>query len=219
MPNTADTANAAAIQTLYEIFLAGEYAAVNRMIDDLAMAPTTGDRIAMQRMIGSEQQHFNLLAEQVENAGGDVVAAVDQHRGVFDRYHQTTHPSTWLEALVKMYVGDGLAADFYDEMVERLPTEAHDVMAEALAKTESSEWALDEVRAAVAADPDLKSPLTLWGRRLLGEAITHAQWVLAEDESMTDLLFSQSGSLTAAASFFDNMAERHSQRMADLGLG
>ncbi|MFT3714361.1 MAG: ferritin-like fold-containing protein, partial [Gordonia sp. (in: high G+C Gram-positive bacteria)] len=103
--------------------------------------------------------------------------------------------------------------------VEQLPPEAHDVMAQALSQTTSSDWVRDEVRAAVAADPALASPLTLWGRRLLGEAITHAQWVLAEDEHMTDLLFSGDGSLTAAASFFDNMAQRHAQRMADLGLG
>ncbi|MFT3717086.1 MAG: ferritin-like fold-containing protein, partial [Gordonia sp. (in: high G+C Gram-positive bacteria)] len=190
MPNTPDAVTAPATATLYEIFLAGEYSAVRRLIDDAEMAPTIADRIAMMRMVASEQQHFDLLAQQVEQAGGSVTDAVEKHQRVFDEYHRVTTPSDWLEVLVKMYVGDGLAADFYDEMVEQLPPEAHDVMAQALSQTTSSDWVRDEVRAAVAADPALASPLTLWGRRLLGEAITHAQWVLAEDEHMTDLLFS-----------------------------
>ena len=33
-----------------------------------------------------------------------------------DAFHEGTRPSTWLEGLVKAYVGDGLASDFYREI-------------------------------------------------------------------------------------------------------
>ena len=55
--------------------------------------------------------------------------------------------------------------------------------------------------------------------RLLGEAITHAQWVLAAEEEVTDLLFAGATSLQGVANFFDSVANKHAQRMADLGLG
>ena len=34
----------------------------------------------------------------------------------FDAFHAHTAPRDWLEGLVKAYVGDGLAADFYREI-------------------------------------------------------------------------------------------------------
>ncbi|MFT3661409.1 MAG: ferritin-like fold-containing protein [Gordonia sp. (in: high G+C Gram-positive bacteria)] len=218
MPNTSAAPENSAVTKLYEIFLAGEYAAVRRVIDESEMAPTTRDRVAMMTMMGSEIDHFQVLAERVEAAGGSVEKAVDEHLAVFDEYHRVTEPSDWLEVLVKLYIGDGMVADFSAEMVEVLPEEAREVFHEVLGHTTSSDWARDEVRAAVAADPAIAAPLALWGRRLLGEAITHMQWVLAEDEEVTDLLFARAGALTGAAVFFDNMAERHAQRMADLAL-
>lgn len=218
MPNTPAAPANPVVTTLYEIFLAGEYAAVERLTAESAMAPTTADRVALMAMTGSEIEHFGVLAAQVEGAGRDVAAAVDEHIDVFHRYHRVTDPSTWLEVLVKMYIGDGMSADFFAEMVDRLPVEAHDVFHEVMASTASSDWACDQVRAAVAADPRVAAPLTLWARRLLGEAITHVQWVLAEDPNVTDLLFSGTGSLTDVAGFFDSIAQRHGERMRALGL-
>ena len=34
----------------------------------------------------------------------------------FDAFHERTKPKGWLEGLVKAYVGDGIAKDFYREM-------------------------------------------------------------------------------------------------------
>ena len=45
-----------------------------------------------------------------------------------ENYHRLTTPSTWLEALVKTYVGDALAADFYLEIADVLPDEVADVV-------------------------------------------------------------------------------------------
>ncbi len=218
MPNTPAAPDDHAVTTLYEIFLAGEYAAVQRLIDESAMAPTTGDRVNLMRMIGSEIDHFDVLAGQVTAAGGSVDGAVARHVAVFDKYHRVTTPSNWLEVLVKLYIGDSMVADFFAELGQALPEPVRGVVAQVMAHTVSSDWARDEVRAAVEADPAVAAPLALWGRRLLGEAITHMQWVLAEDDAVTDLLFTGTGSLSNAAGFFDTMAGRHSERMAAMSL-
>ncbi|GEE03958.1 hypothetical protein nbrc107696_44040 [Gordonia spumicola] len=203
---------------LYEVLLAGEFAACYRLIDESAMAPTTSDRVAIVRLIAAEMGHFEELAAQLVEAGGDPDRAVSRHSKVFDEYHRVTTPSSWLEALVKMHIGDGLAADFYVELADAMPEEVQSVMKSVMDSTGSSDFAVTQVRAAIAADPALRSPLALWGRRLLGEAITHMQWVLAEEDEVMDLLFSGDASLATAASFFDAIAERHAQRMADLDL-
>lgn len=218
MPNTSGAPGTPAVTKLYEIFLAGEYAAVGRLMDDAAMAPTTADRVALLRMMGSEIDHFEVLAEKVTAAGASVDEAVVAHVDVFERYHRVTEPRNWLEVLVKIYIGDGMAGDFVAELVQSLPEPAREVLQEVTADSGVFEWARDQVRAAVAADPAVASPLALWGRRLLGEAVTHMQWVLAEDEDVTDLLFAGTGAITNAAHFFESMAQRHSERMAELSL-
>ncbi|MCF8587094.1 ferritin-like fold-containing protein [Gordonia liuliyuniae] len=213
MPNTSN-----ATAKLYGLLLAGEFAACYRLIDESTMAPTTADRVAIARLIAAEMAHFEELATQVSGVGGDPEAAVSAHAKVFDDYHRVTTPSSWLEALVKMYIGDGLAADFYTELADRMSSDVQPVVASVLGSTGSSQFAVDRVRAAIAADPSSRSALALWGRRLLGEAITHMQWVLAEEDEVMDLLFTGDATLATAASFFDGIAERHAQRMADLGL-
>lgn len=218
MSNTPEAPETTATAKLYEIFLAGEYAAVQRFIDDAALAPGTADRVAMMRVMAEEVGHLDELSARVRAGGGDPVAAIDRHIGVFDRYHHTTQPRNWLEVLVKLYIGDGLVADFSAELRSTLPDSAREVLRLAASDPTSMDWARDQVRAAVAADPAAADPLTLWGRRLLGEAITHMQWVLAEDPEVTDLLFTGRGSIANVANFFEAMAQRHGERMADLSL-
>ncbi len=222
-PDPTDTAatsdDGGAIGKLFAVLLAGEYAAFYRLIDESRMAPDVASKVAIARMAASEINHYDTLAEQVCARGIDPIAAVERYRSIFDDYHRVTTPKTWYEALVKAYVGDGLAADFYTEVSGVLPADAQTVIREVMAETANSRFARDQVAAAVAADPSLRSPLILWGRRLLGEAVTHAQWVLAAEEEVTDLLFAGSASLQGIAGFFDAITADHATRMAELGLG
>ncbi|MEE3850853.1 ferritin-like fold-containing protein [Gordonia sp. LSe1-13] len=208
-----------AVAKLFAVLLAGEYAAFYRLVDESRMAPDVASQVAIARMAASEMRHFDALAEQVSAHDIDPTQAVERYRSIFDRYHRVTTPKTWYEALVKAYVGDGLAADFYTEVSGALPADAQSVIREVMAETVNSHFAREQVSAAVAANPSLKSPLTLWGRRLLGEAVTHAQWVLAAEEEVTDLLFTGSASLNGIAGFFDAITAEHDKRMRDLGLG
>lgn len=216
---TAIDPNDPAIGKLFAVLLAGEYAAFDRLLAESATAPNVAGRIAIARLTAAEIGHFDALAEQVSARGLDPVTEVERYRSVFDKYHRVTTPKTWYETLVKAYVGDGLAADFYTELSGVLPESVHSVIAEVMSATGNSQFARAEVLDAVNRDPALRSPLTLWGRRLLGEAITHTQWVLAAEDQVADLLFANASSLSGMSGFFDTVAARHATRMSDLGLG
>ena len=151
--------------------------------------------------------------------GVDVVPAMTKYAPALENYHRLTTPSTWLEALVKTYVGDALAADFYLEIAGSLPAEAADVVRAVLSETGHSQFVVAEVRAAVSASDRQRHRLALWSRRLLGEAITQAQFVMAEHDELVDLVLSSGEGLTQMTEFFERLQETHKNRVRELGLG
>lgn len=205
------------IDALFALLAYGEVAAFYRLTDEARMAPDLRGRISMAAMAAAEMGHFELLREALERRGVDVVDAMSKYATALDDYHRLTMPSTWLEALVKTYVGDAMAADFYLEIADGLPDDAADVVRAVLAETKHSQFVVDEVRSAVMSSAKQRSRLALWSRRLLGEAITQAQYVLADHDELVDLVMSGAG-LTHLAGFFDRVQHTHDERMRELGL-
>lgn len=103
-------------------------------------------------------------------------------------------------------------------IADGLPDEVADVVRAALSETGHSQFVVAEVRAAVTASGKQRSRLALWSRRLLGEAITQAQLVLADHDELVDLVVSGSGGLSQLGAFFDRLQQTHDQRMRELGL-
>jgi hypothetical protein len=139
-----------------------------------------------------------------------------------DGFHDKTAPADWFESLVKAYVGDGIASDFYREIAAFVDAETRALIIESLAKAGQSEFVVDRVRKAIDLDHRVGGRLALWGRRLMGEALSQAQRVAAERDALSALL---SGGvdrpgmdLAAIGRMFARLTENHSQRMAALGL-
>ena len=141
-----------------------------------------------------------------------------RYASALENYHRLTTPSTWLEALVKTYVGDALAADFYLEIADVLPDEVADVVRAVLSETGHSQFVVAEVQAAVTTSGRQRSRLALWSRRLLGEAITQAQYVLADHDELVDLVVTSGEGLSQVTEFFDRLQRTHASRMQQLGL-
>jgi tRNA isopentenyl-2-thiomethyl-A-37 hydroxylase MiaE len=212
------TADHPGVDKLFGLLAYGEVAAFYRLTEEARMAPNLAGRINMAAMAAAEMGHYELLRNTLERRGVDVISAMSQYASTLEDYHSLTTPSTWLEALVKTYVGDALAADFYLEIADVLPAEVADVVRGVLAETGHSQFAVAEVREAVAASDVHRSRLALWSRRLLGEAITQAQYVLADHDELVDLVVSSTDGLGQLTEFFDRLQRTHAERMAHLGL-
>ncbi|AAS05861.1 ferritin-like fold-containing protein [Mycobacterium avium] len=207
------------VNELFAVLAYGEIAAFYRLTDEAKMAPDLRGRISMASMAAAEMQHYEQLRDALESRGVDVVSAMSKYVSALENYHRLTMPSTWLEALVKTYVGDALAADLYLEIADGLPDEVADVVRAALAETGHSQFVVAEVRAAVTSSSKQRSRLALWARRLLGEAITQAQYLLAGHDELVDLVVSGAGGLGQLNAFFDRLQQTHERRMRELGLG
>ena len=206
------------VNELFAVLAYGEVAAFYRLTDEARMAPDLRGRISMASMAAAEMGHYELLHQALAARGVDVVAAMSKYVSALENYHRLTTPSTWLEALVKTYVADALAADLYLEIADGLPDEVADVVRATLAETGHSQFVVAEVRAAVMSSGRQRSRLALWSRRLLGEAITQAQFVLAEHDELVDLVLRGTGGLYQLGAFFDRLQRTHDERMRELGL-
>lgn len=200
----------------------GEISAFERLAEDARLAPTLEDKVAIVTMATAEFAHVAPLRERLESLGADPFAAMAPFRSAIDLFHAHTAPSDWFEGLIKAYVGDGMANDFYREIAAYLDAETRDLVVATLEDGGHSRFVVDRVRAAIAADHRLGGRLALWGRRLMGEALTQAQRVAAERDALSALLaggVDRPGlDLAAIGRMFARITERHAERMAELGL-
>ena len=214
----ADEREHPGVNQLFALLAYGEVAAFYRLTDEARMAPNLAGRINMASMAAAEMNHYELLRDALQKRGVDIVPAMTKYASALENYHRLTMPSTWLEALVKTYIGDALAADFYLEIADALPGGAGDVVREVLAETGHSQFVVAEVQAAVTASDKQRHRLALWSRRLLGEAITQAQYVLAQHDELVDLVMSSGEGLGQMAEFFERLQNTHDRRVRELGL-
>ena len=226
MDVTAESGADPAVVDLLGMMACGELLAFERLAHDAALAPSIEDKAELARMAVAEFNHFTVLREHLLKVGANPGAAMAPFVDPLAEFHQRTAASNWLEGLVKAYVGDGLAADFYREIGGFLDPATSDLVQEVLADTGHSRFVVERVRAAIEADPRVAGPLALWGRRLMGEALTQAQRVAGERDTLVALILGGSADATdrpgvdfhQIGAMLSRLTAAHSERMAALGL-
>jgi hypothetical protein len=208
----------AALVDLIGALAYGELCAFDRLAEDARMAPNLAGRTAMSSMAAVEYGHYQLLANRLRHLKATPEEAMAPFVAPLEAYHAQTKPSNWLEGVVKAYVGDGIGADFYREVAQYVDDSTRELMLEVLADEGRMAFAIAEVRAAIAAQPTVADRLGLWARRLIGEAIIQTQYALAERDALTELLVEATGDLSGIAALISRITERHSERLAALGL-
>lgn len=218
----ADDAYRSAVIDLLGALAYGELTAFERLAEDAAFAPTIADKAALAAMAVAEYNHFALLRARLEILGAVAEDAMEPFTAALEAFHERTAPSGWLEGLVKAYVGDGIATDFYREVSAYLDDSTRDLVLAVLEDTGHSAFAVDRVRAAIAAEPRLAGRLALWGRRIVGEALSQAQRVAAERDALAALLVGgvahRGADLAEVGRMFARLTDNHTRRMAALGL-
>ncbi len=139
-----------------------------RLSDDAALAIALSDKEALAEMAVAEFGHFQLLRDRIQEMRRDPRRRSAPFVAAIDAFHARTAPADWLEGLVKAYVGDGIAADFYRAVAELLDQDTGRSCSTVLADTGHAEFVVARVRAAIEADPKVAGRLALWARRLVG---------------------------------------------------
>lgn len=211
-------------QDHYEAALLGlvayrELTAFERLSSDARFSPTLVDRESLARLAVVEFGHYELVREHIAAKGLDIQETMEPFIDSIDALHDRTRPGDWYESLIKAYVIDEVSADFYRVISQQLSEEARTLVAAVQTSETQTAWLRERLRLSLSDDPRLASRLALWGRRLLGEALTQARsigeqygyWGAADAKAHQE-------SDQPMTALFAHLVENHSRRMSALGL-
>ena len=196
----------------------GELIAFERLATDAQLAPTVADKVALGSMANAEFAHFRQLRDHMVAHGCDPDEAMAPFVEPLDAFHESTQPSDWYEGLIKAYVGDGMATDFYREVATYVKDDkTRELIGLVLKDTGQAEFAVARVQEIIRDEPSVAGRLALWARRLVGEALIQAQVVAVERDALLELLVG-SGDLAGITRLLKSITDKHQERMAALGL-
>lgn len=245
---TQDDTRRQAVDQLLAFLAYGELTAFERTATDSRSAPNIADKVELAGHAVTEWEHYELLAARLTERGVDVNAAMGVYEEPLETFHTRTRPRDWHESLMKAYVSDGMVNDFFRSFAEHLDPPTRELIERVLGQTGHTEFIVDRLSKAIADDTRLGGRLALWGRRLVGEALSQAGRVTGRSDSgMIRLLGVEStagpdasdagpdagpdaegtagpdaegtaGTGARISRIFASMTEEHSRRMLALGL-
>lgn len=219
-PDLTDPRYRSAITDLLGAIAYGEISACERLSEDAGRAPSLGDKVELLQLAHAQFAKVDPIMDALRDLGADPEEAMAPFQAPIDAFHSYTVPADWWESLVKAYVGDNLVRDFYREFAVHLDPQTRQIIESTLVE-DRSEFVVDRVRAGIEADHLIAGRLALWGRRIMGEALTQTQHVAAERDALSDVLAGDvigSLDLASIAEIFGRITQLHIERMGKLGL-
>jgi hypothetical protein len=212
----------AAVIDLLAVLAVSELTAFERMAADSVLAPTFADKASIGELATAEFRHFIALRNRLVELGADPEIAMEPFRQTLEDFHMKTKPTDWLEGLMKAFVGDGIGLDFYREISSYVDPKTRELVHEVCDDLSQAAYVVERIRTAIEEDPKVAGRLALWGRRLVGEALSQAQRVAAERDTLAVLIIGgvdrPGADLAEIGRMLARLTDNHSRRMADLGL-
>lgn len=204
---------------LLGIMAYGELSAFERLSSDARFSPALADRVILGGRAVAEFSHYELIAAQLESMEANVAETMRPFMAAVDAFHDRTRPADWYESIMKAYVLDAISGDFYRALARHLDPQTQRIVAEVQVSEDQSTVLMNRLKEALMDNPRLASRLALWGRRLVGEALTQAQRVGIERSFLAGLI-SPSGTPgpDPVGKLFADLTREHSRRMNLLGL-
>lgn len=176
----------------------------------IAASPTTQDKVALTRVARVSLAKLEGLLEEIERGGDRPEELMEYFAAPIDAFRASTRGADWHETVVTSYVTASMLTDFFVSLADGLPPAPRDRIQQILS-ADPSPIIVEQLRAAIDAQPQLASRLALWGRRLVGDTLLVARSSLAvpggtaPDDARLEPIFTE---LIAA----------HTRRMDVLGL-
>lgn len=181
-----------------------------RLARDVSQTTDFADQLALARMGVSFVTAIDDLEAFANRRGLDLADLTQPYVGFFDDMELRTRPRDWWERMVKSYIFVGILADMEDLAAQFVGADMIEILGVS-GSAGLTQWVWARLRDGIAADPTVESRLSMWGRRVAGEAVAGVRAIL----DAYPLL------LPAGIEVSDKVEEiqkQHSRRMEDLGL-
>lgn len=210
----ADRTAADATATIEFLGLAAqvEHTQFTRLAAYSRVAPGVPQRLALAHSAAERVEACDQLLDRVRQLGGDPEAAMGAWAHVLDGFDARTASTSWAERLLVPYLGYGVTEDFCRFAAEGIDEGSRTLVRDLLDTQPSADLTMRELDDACAHDHVLTARLALWGRRLVGEALTVVQSVLEQRPGMERLAGVGRGAL------FGRLTAEHTRRMGRLRL-
>lgn len=156
------------VQELVGLLASSALAAMTRLAKDSDQAPNVRFQIDHARMSARAFKGFRFLEDYAGDHGFDLAEAAASFAELYDELEARTRPSNWWERSVKTYVVIGIFADALQQLNDR-----HQLFEGPgpIRDFGQGQWEREYFAPLAQTDPQLASRMSLWARRVAGEAL------------------------------------------------
>lgn len=212
----------AGIAELLGVAAAASLAAFERGAVEATKAPTFSARLRLARLAAARFVQMGQVEAELARSGVGLEQAMRSFASAMDDFHDHTDPRTWPEVLLKLVLTDGLVHDLASAVAGQLPSHVAGMVFGSDLDVELARFPGTELRTVLATEPGVVDRLSLYGRRLVGEAIAQGQRIAARHGALTSLLTgfpSEPGEdLAAISDLMADLVRLSSARLASYGL-
>lgn len=210
------TADATALAPTAEEFLAHaaalQAALAGELSQSAAQAWSAQDADGLVRASGEATDRYRRIRELLAEYSKDPVAALVEPRDALARHLQRVQSTRWYERVGTVWVLGGFTRDFSLGLAHGLGSSLADRIAEILADRGDEDMLVEVLGRVLAADERYSSRLSLWARRLVGDAM------LVCAETVSANAKADSGLIAKLEPFFVEPIAAHTRRLDRLGL-
>ena len=152
-------------------------------------------------------ENFKYVCKVAERSDIDIAEAIAPYEGLLDDIDARLRPTTWWERMTKTYVAIGI---FTDALREIAHLQGQEEYAKDVNDFGHGDWVRERLEPAVAADKQLEARLSLWTRRVGGEALSLVRAFLFTNPEII--------SGTDADELMDRVSKAHKERLSAVHL-
>ena len=171
--------------------------------------PELAEKEAVSRAAGAALTKHEALVALIRERGDDPTAVMAPFREPLDAFRTATHGVRPQETMLSVHITAGMLDDFYLALSASYG-ETGDGVAQILQADDDRQAIVELVAHAISSDPELKSLLALWGRRLVGDTLLIARAALRPTTGGT--------THEKVEPVFTELMAAHSRRMDAMGL-
>jgi hypothetical protein len=186
--------------------------------EDAAHAPDMASRLMLSRMAAGELAGIDRVELLVAERGGDFDALMASYRDLFAGYLLRAVPRDWWERLVRSYVGYNMIQDMLRNLASCVPEGLRADTAASVGSSGHDDFVAAVLTPVIASEPQLAARLGLWGRRVVGEALTIVQRLFQEHPSLIELACGEQDPGMRIQRLVTDLQAEHSRRLGRLGL-